>query len=156
MLTSADHEIPNWREAMTRIFLTIIMMMLLMATAVFAQDTKPTEPAKTAATSTMTAEVEICTQVADRACTGSATTFAANVGQLYCWSQVSGGSGEMTIKHIWSHAGKVVLEVPLAIKGNRWRTWSSKNIAASQTGEWEVKVVDAAGNTIKAVTFTVK
>jgi hypothetical protein len=143
------------REAMTRIFVTTIMIMLFSATVAVSQDTKPTEPAQATATSAMAAEVQICTEITDRACTGGATTFDASVGKLHCWSQITGGSGEMTVKHIWSHAGKVLLEVPLTIKGSRWRTWSSKNIAASQTGEWEVKVVDASGNTINSVTFTV-
>jgi hypothetical protein len=140
---------------MTRIFLTIIMTLLLSTAIAVSQDTKPTEPVQATTTSALAAEVQICTEITDRACAGGATTFDASVGKLYCWSQITGGSGEATIKHIWSHAGKVVLEVPLTIKGNRWRTWSVKNIAASQTGEWEVKVVDASGNTIKLVTFTV-
>ncbi|MCX6832663.1 MAG: DUF2914 domain-containing protein [candidate division Zixibacteria bacterium] len=140
---------------MTRILFTTMMIILLSATIAVSQDTKPTESAQTITTSALTAEVQICTEITDRACTGGATTFDASVGKLFCWSQITGGAGEMTIKHIWSHAGKVVLEVPLTIKGNRWRTWSSKNIAANQTGEWEVKVVDASGNTIKSVIFTV-
>jgi hypothetical protein len=131
------------------------MILLLSAVVAASQDANPTEPAQTTTASALTAELQICTEITDRACTGGATTFDASVGMLYCWSQINGGSGEATIKHIWSHAGKVILEVPLTIKGNRWRTWSSKNIAASQTGEWEVKVVDASGNTIKSVTFTV-
>jgi len=139
---------------MTRIFVTTIMIMLLSATIAVSQDTKPTELAQATTTSTLAAEVQICTEITDRACTRGALAFDASVGKLYCWSQITGGSGEATIKHIWSHAGKVVLEVPLTIKGNRWRTWSVKNITASQTGEWEVKVVDASGNTIKSVTFT--
>ena len=140
---------------MIRIFLTIMMTLLLSAAVAVSQDTKPTEPAQTATISALAAEVQICTEITERACTGGALAFDASVGKLYCWSQITGGSGEATIKHIWSHAGKVVLEVPLTIKGNHWRTWSSKNIAASQTGEWEVKVVDASGNTINSVTFTV-
>jgi len=140
---------------MTRIFHAIIMILLLSATIAFSQDTRPTEPAQAATTSALAAEVQICTEITDRACTGGALAFDANVGKLYCWSQITGGSGEAIIKHIWSHAGKVVLEVPLTIKGNRWRTWSVKNIPANLTGEWEVKVVDASGNAIKSVTFTV-
>jgi hypothetical protein len=139
---------------MTRIVPVIILILLLTTAAAFSQDTKSAQPSPTNAPA-LTADVQICTEITDRACAGGATAFDANVGKLYCWSQVTGGSGEATIKHIWSHAGKVLLEVPLTVKGNRWRTWSSKNIAASQTGEWEVKVVDASGNTIKSVTFTV-
>jgi hypothetical protein len=140
---------------MIRVTLTTIMILLLSATIAVSQDNKPTTPATPTTTSALTAEVQICTEITERACTGGAVTFDASVGKLYCWSQINGGSGETAIKHIWSHAGKVALEVPLTIKGNRWRTWSSKNIATSQTGEWEVKVVDEAGNTIKSVTFTV-
>lgn len=140
---------------MTRNFLAIIMTLLFSSTVAVSQDAKPSEVAQTTAASTLTAEIQICTEITDRTCTGSALTFDAGVDKLHCWSQITGGSGEMTIKHIWSHAGKVVLEVPLTIEGSRWRTWSSKNIPANLTGEWEVKVVDASGNTINSVTFTV-
>ena len=144
-------------------------MILLLAFAAAAQDStkakeetpaqKPTQtsvtPAEKPATGTMAADVQICTSITDRACTGGATTFDANVGKLYCFSQITGGSADVTIKHIWSHAGKVVAEVPLTIKGSRYRTWSSKTIPASWTGEWTVKVVDADGAELKTVTFTV-
>ena len=135
---------------MKRIILPTIAIAILLATVAIAQDSQPV------GASGLTAKVEICTQVADRECTGSAATFPASVGQLYCWSEVSGGSGETTIKHVWSHAGKVVLEVPLTIKGKRWRTWSNKNILPHLTGEWEVRVVDASGNTIGSAKFTVQ
>jgi hypothetical protein len=138
---------------MSRIILSTIATTLLLAAVAVAQDAKPAEATST---SGMTAKVEICTQVTNRECSGGAATFPASVGQLYCWSEVSGGSAEMTIKHVWSHAGKVVLEVPLTIKGNRWRTWSNKNILPHMTGEWEVKVVDASGNAIGASKFTIQ
>jgi hypothetical protein len=115
----------------------------------------PVTPAEKPATGSLAAEIQICTSITDRACTGGATTFDANVGKLYCLSQITGGTGDGTIKHIWSHAGKVVAEVPLTIKGSRWRTWSSKTIPASWTGEWTVRVVDASGAELKSVTFTV-
>ena len=149
--------------------ITFATLVLVLATFSVAQDStkakteapaqKPTptsvNPGEKPATGALTADVQICTSITDRACTGGATTFDANVGKLYCLSQITGGSADVTIKHIWSHGGKVVAEVPLTIKGSRWRTWSSKTIPASWTGEWTVKIVDANGTELKTVTFTV-
>ncbi len=154
---------------MKKLIVVLGIAALLFSGLVVAQDTtkakteppaqKPKQtsvtPAEKPAAAGLATEVQICTSITDRACTGGATTFDANVGKLYCWSQITGGSADMTIKHIWSHGGKVVAEVPLTLKSSKYRTWSSKTIPASWTGEWEVKVVDASGAELKTVTFTV-
>ena len=105
--------------------------------------------------SALNAETQICTSVADRAPVGAGTTFPAEIGQLYCWTKITGGAGDQTITHVSSYGGKVMAEVPLTVKGESWRTWSAKRILPSWTGEWEVSVRDAAGNTLATASFTV-
>jgi hypothetical protein len=140
------------REAqiMKRTIIITLGLLLCMAAVGLAQTEQKSTPA-----STLKAEAQVCTSVADRTPQGAATSFGTDVGQVYCWCKVTGGTGEESIKHIWSHSGKVVAEVPLTIKGSSWRTWSAKKIMPSLTGDWEVKVVDAAGNTLATATFTI-
>lgn len=103
----------------------------------------------------MAAEVQVCTGITDKMPTGAATSFGADVGSLYCWCKITGGSGETTIKHVWSHDGKEMASIELAVKGASWRTNSQKKILPQWTGNWEVKIVDASGATLKSVSFTV-
>jgi hypothetical protein len=44
-------------------------------------------------------------------------------------------------------------EVPFEIGGQRWRVFSSKNLAPSLTGEWKVSVLDASGSALSSNTF---
>jgi len=111
--------------------------------------------AQTPAQSELKAELAVCTSVVDRTPQGTDTTFALSVGSLYCWSKVTGSSGETTVTHVWMHNGEVVAQVPLVVRSSSWRSWSQKNLYGL-TGNWEVKVVDATGNTLGRVVFTVK
>ena len=45
--------------------------------------------------------------------------------------------------------------VDLPVKSASWRTYSSKTIPEYWTGDWEVRVVDAEGNTLASIPFTV-
>ena len=62
--------------------------------------------------------------------------------------------GGQKITHRWEHKGKVMSEIPLNVGGSPWRTYSSKTLDPSWTGEWKVTAVDDAGNTLSATTFT--
>ncbi len=146
---------------MKRVIVGLCLVVVFTA-AGLAQDQKAADstatsekkvPAPLAAT--LAAEVQICTSITDRMPTGAATSFAAEVGTLYCWSKITGATGETAVKHIWSHEGKEMLSVDLSVKSISWRTFSHKSILPSWTGNWEVKVVDAGGATLASAAFTV-
>ena len=133
---------------MIRIATSVCCLVLFLVLPAMSQiETAPVSPLKS--------EIQVCTSITDRNPVGAATTFVPEVGQIYCWSKITGGSGEQAISHVWSLGGKVMAEVPLTIKGESWRTWSAKKILPSWTGEWEVKVKDSAGNTLASTTFVV-
>jgi hypothetical protein len=110
--------------------------------------------AQTAASSELKAELIVCTSVVDRVPQGADSTFALSVGSIWCWSKVTGASGETTVTHVWVHNGSEVARVPLQVRAGSWRTWSQKNLY-DKTGNWEVKLLDASGNTVSQVSFTV-
>ncbi len=129
-----------------------LLLTAVIAVAGLAQDQKSAVPASTPAPM---AEIQVCTGIADRMPTGGGTSFATDVGLLYCWSKITGVRGEATVKHIWTRDGKEMLAVDLPVKSVAWRTFSQKKILPQWTGNWEVKVVDSSGATLCSVAFTV-
>jgi hypothetical protein len=122
--------------------LLVMAVLLVLGSAVLAADA----PA--------TATATVCAAVKDRACQGAGETFAANVGQLYCLSEVKGGTDK--IVHAWFFGDKEVAAIDLAVKGDRWRTWSGKRVVPTMKGAWRVEVRDAGGAVLATAKFTVE
>ena len=108
-----------------------------------------------AAAPSVSAEIQVGTGVENREIVGAADSFASSVGKVFCLSRVTGASGA-TVKHVWLRNGTEMASVDLSVGGSPWRTWSSKTIPASWTGDWEVRVVDGNGTTIASKTFKVE
>lgn len=117
------------------------------ATPAAAQETPASEVAVTRAV--------LATGVQDREPVGEATSFGADVGTIYFYTVFEGDFPEQQLEHVWIRDGEEMARVPLTARGPRWRTWSSKAIPADWAGAWTVKVVDAAGNELESVDFTV-
>ncbi|MEK6770128.1 MAG: DUF2914 domain-containing protein [Pseudomonadota bacterium] len=81
------------------------------------------------------------------------TTLSNDQTRIYFFTDVRNLGGQK-ITHRWEHKGKVMSEIPLNVGGSPWRTYSSKTLDPSWTGEWKVTAVDDAGNTLSATTFT--
>ena len=123
--------------------LLVLAMLLVLGSAVLAAD----------APATATATATVCAAVKDRACEGAGETFAANVGQLVCLSEVKGGKDKVV--HAWFFGDKEVASIELPIKGDRWRTWSVKRVVPTMKGGWRVEVRDAAGAVLATAKFKV-
>ena len=50
--------------------------------------------------------------------------------------------------HRWIYFGDVMAEVSFYVGGDRWRVWSSKNLLPEWRGDWNVVVLDDAGNVL--------
>lgn len=101
-----------------------------------------------------TATAVVCTGVENRAAVGAADRFPATVGSLACLSEVHGGSGK--IVHVWIHGDKEMASIELAVKGERWRTWSTKRILPEWTGPWRVEVRAGDGTVLAKAEFTIE
>lgn len=97
----------------------------------------------------------MATDVVDREPVGEAESFAAGVGQVYFYTVFEGDFPETQLEHVWLREGEEMARVALTVRGPRWRTWSSKVIPADWAGDWEVQVVDGAGNVLESASFTV-
>ena len=101
-------------------------------------------------------DAAICKAVVDRAPQEPGTTFAADVGKLYCFTKIVGGAEGTMIKHVWSFGDKEVGSMDLKVGAEAWRTWSSKTIDPSQKGAWKVEVKDAEGKVLSTLNFTIQ
>jgi hypothetical protein len=101
------------------------------------------------------ARAVVCTDVVEREPVGEAASFDAEVGRLFCFTEIRGMEGT-TITHAWIHEGKTRARVDLPVRSNRWRTWSTKTIAPGWTGQWQVKVLDADGIVLSSQEFVVE
>ncbi len=72
--------------------------------------------------------------------------------RIYYFTEIKGLNGQR-ISHRWEQNGEVQATVSFDIGGDRWRVWSSKNLQPEFTGEWQVMVVDEAGNVLSQNSF---
>ena len=55
----------------------------------------------------------------------------------------------------WYRDGEEMARVELAVNSPDWRTWSSKELAGTEAGNWRVDVLSAAGDVLATKEFTV-
>jgi len=75
-----------------------------------------------------------------------------DVTRVYFFTEFTGLNGH-TVIHRWEYNGQVMAELNFKISGDRWRTWSSKNMLSSWIGKWQVSVLDEGGNIIEQSEF---
>jgi hypothetical protein len=100
------------------------------------------------------ARAAIATGIEEHEPEGSAVEFPPGVDRLFCFTQIAGADGE-TIVHAWIHEGTTRARVELEIGSPLWRTFSSKQILPSWTGNWQVKILTEAGAVLKTIDFSV-
>jgi len=101
----------------------------------------------------LSVEVQVARQIVDRMPQDPGTSFPVDVGEVFCWSRVTGAAGT-TIQHVWIH-GEMEFPFSLDIGGSPWRTWTSKTIPPEWAGDWRVEIRDADGTLLDTVSFTV-
>ena len=135
----------------------IAALSVLSVRAVGAQDTTHAPPAAApaaAAAAVTVVEAAVAKTVLDRQPQDTGSVFPGDVGQLVCWTKVSGAGGT-AIHHVWFHGDTQVGDMELQVGGSPWRTWSRKTVPADWSGAWHVEVRDAAGAVLKRIDFTV-
>jgi hypothetical protein len=111
-----------------------------------AEPEKAAEPAKPAA---MAAELSVsdmtfCAGVENREPVSSDSTFSADIGKIYCWSNIKNDGGEASVEHVWYYNGAEMGRVELPANFPRNRVWSSKTILPEWKGEWKVAIMSGA------------
>src|SRR5229473_3562358 len=135
---------------------------LLLATSVYAADPAPggnmpaaappsVQPAPTPAGSV--ARAVFATAMNDREPADNITSLDNNATKVYFFTELKDMAGQ-PVTHRLEFNGKVMSEVKFDVGAARWRVYSSKTLDPLWLGEWKVSVVDAAGSTLRASTFT--
>ncbi|MGM0418991.1 MAG: DUF2914 domain-containing protein [Thermodesulfobacteriota bacterium] len=101
-------------------------------------------------------EMEFGTDIVDRSLVGKGDNFSASLEKIYCYTEVSNPGEPVQISHVWYYNDQKVGEVYLNIgTSSAWRTWSSKKILKSWTGQWKVEVLSPSGEVLKSKDFIV-
>ena len=101
-------------------------------------------------------EAAVGTSVQDRQLYGQNFQFDRSVGRLYAFTRIVGAENPTQVSHRWYHGDELVAEVSLPVRGNNWRTWSSKAVMPDWIGSWRVEVVSEDGSVIDSLNFTVQ
>lgn len=121
------------------------------ATGAINQDTTPVvEQSGFSQGSVMRAE--FTTSISEREPTNKVQSLTNDVGQVMFFTELRDMDGQ-TALHRWEHNGEVVAEVEFNVRGPRWRIWSSKNLSPDKTGDWNVSVINGAGEIISSKTL---
>lgn len=84
---------------------------------------------------------------------GERIARASFTKKLYFFTEVNGLQGKL-VRHKWYFQDQLQADVELSIYAERYRTYSSKNIAALQLGMWRVELV-AEGETLASKQFII-
>jgi len=128
----------------------LLSIIVVTAFAAVSLSARPAALQGAAAGGLQVSDAKLGKSVENKEIKDEATTFA--VGEkAYLWMKVTGGPGDLKVN--WK-AGDASDTISLTIGGSPWRTWSSKTL--HKAGSWTVTVTDAAGATLKELTFTVQ
>jgi len=75
--------------------------------------------------------------------------------RVYFFSELMNLKGQ-AIRHQWLHEGKLKSELKFKVGGNRWRVNSSKRLNPAAMGNWQVQVVNEAGDILISKGFEYK
>ena len=137
---------------------------LLLATSLYAAEPAPVDnmpavtppsaqPAPKSTPAGSVVRAVFATAMNDREPADNITSLGNNATKVYFFTELKDMAGQ-AVTHRWEFNGKVMSEVKLDVGGARWRVYSSKTLDPLWLGEWKVSVVDAAGSTLRAGTFT--
>ena len=101
-------------------------------------------------------DIAVCTSIDNRVPVGTADSFSADVGKLYCYTKLKSESDMYTISHVWFYNDKQMAKIDLSVKAKSWRTWSAKTIIPAWNGSWRVEVHDSDGKVISKIPFEIK
>ncbi len=96
----------------------------------------------------------VATAVENRQPVEATAPIAADVGQLFYFTEVEGGPA--TIQHVWIWQGRTMATVSLEVKSSRFRTWSSKRIQPDWKGQWRVEARTSDGAVLSFKDFEIE
>jgi hypothetical protein len=112
-------------------------------------DVKPQDKTGVSTTSQEAVLVQdkaFCTGVEEREPVGKASEFTNDIGRLFFWTNIANTGDSTQVAHVWFRGDSEMARVTLPANHRRNRIWSSKGIAAEDSGIWRVDIVGATGD----------
>jgi hypothetical protein len=154
-------EFPNNTEKDMKHIFAAVAAMALSLPVMAADPVTPTEtpmpvsaatPSAVASTGTV-ARAQFTSAINDREPADVLTSLNNDQTRIYYFTELKGFEGQK-VTHRWEHDGKVMHEQAFEVSSPRYRTYTSKMLDPSWTGEWKASVVDSSGATLSANTFS--
>lgn len=129
--------------------------LLVLASALFMLLAQMSHPVLAAESNLKITELAVTTKIVRNKPIDSVHRISsASVKALYCFTRITAPEDtDTTIKHVWYRGDEKAGEYELPVKGERWRTYSKKEIQRGWAGEWRVEILDSDGNLLKTVRF---
>ena len=102
------------------------------------------------------ADGAITTAIENQMPVDSIDSYRADFGKLYCFTRILGAQGDTEVTHVWYYQDNQLAKVTLPVKSADWRTYSSKRFLPQWAGQWKVVVLDAEGNEIATIPFSLE
>lgn len=83
-------------------------------------------------------------RIAEREPSATVSAVTEDTATLFAFTELMSMENQV-IHHRWYYRDALVADVPLTVRGKRWRTWSSKNLGLRRDNQWSVRVTDADG-----------
>ena len=99
--------------------------------------------------------IAACERVENREPVAADSIFVG-VEKLCCFTEIHGAAEPTFVHHVWYRGDKEMARIKLTVGAARWRTYSSKKIIPSWTGDWRVDILDAQGKRISLIAFQIK
>ncbi len=129
--------------------------LLVLASALFMLLAQMSHPVLAAEPNLKITELAVTTKIVRNKPIDSVHRISsASVKALYCFTRITASEDtDTTIKHVWYRGDEKAGEYELPVKGERWRTYSKKEIQRGWAGDWRVEILDSDGNLLKTVKF---
>jgi hypothetical protein len=101
-------------------------------------------------------EMAFCRSIEEREPVDPDSLFSDTVGQVFCFTRITGVTDTTTIYHVWFHEDEEKARVELSVRSTPWRTWSSKLILKEWDGIWRVDILLPGGRLLRSKEFLVK
>ncbi len=129
--------------------------LLILLSVLFALLAPLSDPVRAAGSELKITELAVTTKIVKGKPIDSVHRISsASVKALYCFTRIAAPEDtDTTIKHVWYRDNQKVGEYELPVKGERWRTYSKKEIQRGWAGDWRVDILDSAGTVLDTVKF---
>ena len=134
-------------------FISLILFTCLIISIAVPCSSQENEAVKTDIT---IEDAVICRDVVDREPVEAGDVFSTDLTKLMCFTRVTGSKENTEILHNWYFGDKLVASIPLHVGSTNWRTYSSKKIVPTNSGEWKVEILSQDETLLKRIYFIIE